>query len=63
MRKVSFAILFLLAITPAAYSQRVLSLDSCRAMALNNNKQINQSRLSKEVAMNVRKAARTKYLP
>ena len=63
MRRVSFAILLLLTITPAVYSQRVLSLDSCRVLALRNNKQVNLSRLSKEVALNVRKAARTKYLP
>lgn len=47
----------------AAHGQTVLTLDSCRALALRNNKQINVSRLSKEVAMNTRKAARTKYLP
>jgi outer membrane protein TolC len=32
-------------------------------MAIRNNKQINSSRLSREVAYNARKAARTKYLP
>lgn len=63
MRKVSFITLLLLAATSAAYSQRVLSLDSCRALAIRNNKQLNMSRLGKEVAMNIRKAARTKYLP
>ncbi len=40
-----------------------LSLDSCRAMALRNNKQLNISRLKQDVASNVRKAARTKNLP
>ena len=44
-------------------AQNVLSLDSCRAMALRNNKQINASRLKKDVAYNLRKSARTKYLP
>ena len=44
-------------------AQRVLSLDSCRALALRNNKQLNVSRLKQDVAMNIRKAARTKYLP
>ena len=56
-------ILLLCSVCSAAHSQTVLSLDSCRAMALRNNKQLNISRLSKEVAKNVRKAARTKYLP
>ena len=50
-------------ILPACAQQRVLSLDSCRAMALRNNKQLNISRLQQSVALNVRKAARTKYLP
>ena len=46
-----------------ASAQRVLSLDSCRAMALRNNKQLGISRLKQDVATNVRKSARTKYLP
>lgn len=44
-------------------AQITLSLDSCRAMALRKNKQINASRLKKDVAYNLRKSARTKYLP
>ncbi|MCR4852180.1 MAG: TolC family protein [Prevotella sp.] len=44
-------------------AQRVLSLDSCRAMALRNNKQVTVARLKQDVAMNTRRAARTKYLP
>lgn len=62
MRKFTFAIL-LSGCVLAVHGQTVLTLDSCRALALRNNKQINVSRLSKEVAMNTRKAARTKYLP
>lgn len=54
-------ILLCTALTSAA--QQMLSLDSCRAMALRNNKQINIARLKKDVATNTRKAARTKYLP
>ena len=46
-----------------ACAQRVLSLDSCRAMALRNNKQLNIAKLKQDVARDVRKAARTKYLP
>ena len=46
-----------------AGAQRVLSLDSCRQMALLNNKQLGVSKLKQEVAANMRKAARTKYLP
>ena len=44
-------------------AQTTLSLDSCRAMALRNNKQINVSKLKKDIAYNLRKSARTKYLP
>lgn len=51
------------ALAATSGAQTYLSLDSCKAMALRNNKQLNISRLSKEVAKNVRKAARTKYLP
>lgn len=62
MRKFSFIVLFSGCIL-TANAQTVLTLDSCRALALRNNKQINVARLSKEVALNTRKATRTKYLP
>ena len=42
---------------------QTLSLDSCRAMALRNNKQLGIARAKQQAAMNVRKSARTKYLP
>ena len=55
---------FLLAgMTQSVDAQRLLNLDSCRALALRNNKQMSISRVKQEVAANVRKAARTKYLP
>ena len=44
-------------------AQRVLTLDSCRAMALRNNKQIGVARVKQEVNANLRKSARTQYLP
>lgn len=44
-------------------AQQLLTLDSCRAMALRNNKQMGVSKLKQEVAHNLRKSARTKYLP
>ena len=47
---------------PAA-AQRMLSLDSCRAMALRNNKQLSVAKLKQDVALNTQKAVRTKYLP
>ena len=46
-----------------AGAQRVLSLDSCRQMALRNNKQMSVSKVEQDVAANLRKSARTKYLP
>ena len=44
-------------------AQRLLTLDSCRAMALRNNKQMSISKVKQDMADNVRKSARTKYLP
>lgn len=56
--------LCLLALFPPSVSaQRVLNLDSCRAMALRNNKQMRVANVKQEVATNIRKSARTKYLP
>ncbi|MBO4826953.1 MAG: TolC family protein [Prevotella sp.] len=44
-------------------AQRLLTLDSCRAMALRNNKQMSVAITQQEVAANKRKSARTQYLP
>ena len=41
----------------------VLSLDSCRAMALRNNKQMSVAKVKQEVNAYLRKSARTTYLP
>ncbi|SNU03683.1 Outer membrane protein TolC [Prevotellaceae bacterium MN60] len=49
--------------TQVAGAQQLLSLDSCRALALRNNKQLSVSRVKQDVAKNIRKSARTKYLP
>ena len=56
------SVLFVGAVTPVS-AQRLLTLDSCRAMALRNNKQMRISQVKQDVAANARKAARTKYLP
>ena len=48
-------------ISPAC--SQVLTLDSCRAMALRNNKQLSISRAKQQMAIQTRKAARTKRLP
>lgn len=44
-------------------AQEVLSLDSCRSMALNNNRQMGVAKVRRDMARNIRKSARTKYLP
>ena len=61
MRYLSY---FFLALLPfPAGAQQLLTLDSCRAMALRNNKQLTVSKVKQDVAANLRKSARTKYLP
>ena len=65
MRKLLSLILLLGGITCylEAEAQTVLSLDSCRSMALKNNRQMGVAKMKRELARNVRKSARTKYLP
>lgn len=58
-----FLVLLLVSPPVDAWSQRVLTLDECRTMALNNNKQMQVSRVKQDIAANLRKSARTKYLP
>ncbi len=50
------------AFVPVA-AQRLLNLDSCRSLALRNNKQLQVSKVKQDVADNLRRSARTKYLP
>lgn len=52
-----------IACSTAVMAQTTLSLDSCRAMALNNNRQLAIGKVQKDIAQNVRKIARTQYLP
>lgn len=61
MNRLILGLLALIACTQAGAV--TLSLDSCRSMALRNNKQLSISRAQEDVAKNVRKAAKTKYLP
>ena len=55
-------IIFSLSLSHAG-AQTQLSLDSCRAMAVRNNKQLQVSRVKQDVAGNLKRSARTKYLP
>lgn len=56
-----FGFLILMPLTAGA--QRVLTLDSCRYLAVTNNKQLGAARSKKEMASNEVMSARTKYLP
>ncbi len=57
-------LLMLLVLWPlSGMCQRVLSLDSCRALALRNNKQMSVARVQQEVTSHLRQSARTQYLP
>ena len=62
-RKIAFGFWLMAAGCLPAVAQRVLTLDSCRQMALRNNKQLSISKMKQDVAANERKSARTKYLP
>lgn len=61
MKQTLLYIAVILSALPAA--SQTLSLDSCRALALSNNRQLAIGRVKKDVAINMRKSARTKYLP
>lgn len=60
-RALGLGLLMLPAMTGEA--QRLLTLDSCRAMALRNNKQMSVAKLKQEANAYKRKSARTEYLP
>ena len=61
--KVNILLIILTILPLSVNAQRLLTLDSCRAMALRNNKQISESKVKQDVAANLRRSARTKYLP
>ncbi len=57
------AMILLLLWPTTGKAQRVLTLDSCRQLAITNNKQLSAARTQKEAASYGVKSARTKYLP
>ena len=59
----AFGLLLMVLLPMTSVAQRTLTLDSCRAMALRSNKQIGVARVKQEVNANLRKSARTQYLP
>ena len=58
-----FGFILLFGMTQITNAQHLLTLDSCRALALHNNKQLSISRVKQDVSANLRKSARTMYLP
>ena len=58
-----FVLCILLLLPQIAGAQRVLTLDSCRQLAIANNKQLGVARTGREIASYNVKSARTKYLP
>lgn len=62
MRRILSIIALTAAVLPLS-AQQTLTLDSCRAMALGNNKSLTVAKVQRDMAMQMRKSARTKYLP
>lgn len=63
-QKLTFLILLLLSGVPSAMASPLfLTLDSCRALAVGNNKELRVSAMQKEAAFYNRKSAFTAYLP
>ena len=60
-RVLSFILLFGLALS--GYAQRILNLDSCRALALSNNKELRIAQEKINAAHYQQKAAFTNFLP
>ena len=58
-----FTIAVLLGSSLCIQAQEVYSLQKCRELALQNNRQLKISNMTVDVAENTRKAAKTKYLP
>lgn len=46
-----------------SHAQQELTLEQCRALAVNNNKKLNIARVNRDKAAELQKAARTDYLP
>lgn len=63
IKKIVFLLTVTFGISIPVEAQRVLSLDSCRALALRNNKQLRMSKVNREMSTELQKSARTKSLP
>jgi len=62
-KRIAFLLLLFGTTALAATARRGLTLDSCRALALRNNKTLAISRTGMDKAYNERRAAQTNYLP
>lgn len=62
-RNLTFLLLLLLGMHITTASPRVLGLDSCRLLAVENNKDLRKAGLDMEAAYYNHKSARTNYLP
>ena len=63
MKKLTYILVLFLYVAVYDASAEVITLDTCRARALAENKQIGMSKVKHQMAKNARKAARTLYLP
>lgn len=63
MRKLALILFLAVAGRAATMAQQVLSIDSCRALAIRNNKQLGITQYKRDAARYTAKAARTQYLP
>lgn len=62
-RNLSLLLLILLGMPAILAAPRVLSLDSCRTLAVENNKDLRKSEMEMKAAYYNRKSAFTNYLP
>ena len=62
MRKFIIAVIYIIAAMPCM-AQGTLTLDECRRLALENNRQLKVSKMAVDIAENTHKVAKTKYLP
>lgn len=62
-KKHLFGLLLAIVAAQSAWSQRLLSLDSCLNMAIDNNRKLCAAKMKEEATRNLKKSARTKYLP
>ncbi len=62
MRKFIIAVIYIIATIPCM-AQGTLTLDECRRLALENNRQLKVSKMAVDIAENTHKVAKTKYLP